>query len=283
MKKVVLTGSTGLIGKEATKPLEDAGFEVHCLTSTNCNLFDETAVNEFFRKIKPEYLLHFAWFTGEGYLESDLNEKYIAASMNMLEIFKQNGGKRAVFAGTCFEYNFKDERLKETDPVKPTTLYAISKNKLREYAEIYCAQNDLSFGWGRIFYVFGKNEHEKRLTGHLINKLRQNKTVEIKCGQLIKDYMYTKDIANAFVKFLDSDVQGIVNICTGKGISLKDYSILIAEKLQKTELLRIQSEQTNQPAKIVGDNTRLTKEVNFTCEFSIEKAIDEILEEENAY
>lgn len=259
--------------------MEDAGFQVHYLTSENCNLFDENAVKDLFSQIKPEYLLHFAWFTGEGYLTSDLNEKYVEASMKMLETFKQNGGKRVIYAGTCFEYDFKDAPLKETDATNPTTLYASSKNLLREHAEIYCAQNDLSFGWGRIFYVFGKNEHEKRLTGHLISNLRQNKSVEIHCGQLIKDYMYTKDIAGAFVKFLDSDVRGIVNICTGKGISLRDYSTLFAEKLQKTEFLNIKNAPTNQPLEIVGNNARLEKEVKFTPKYSTNDAIDEILKD----
>lgn len=278
MKRVVLTGSTGLIGKEAIKPLEDLGFEVFCLTSKNCNLFDEVAVQEFFKEVKPQYLLHFAWYTKEGYLESDLNPKYVEASLNMLKIFKNNGGKRAIFAGTCFEYRFKDEPLKETDELNPQSLYAKCKCELREKAEKYSEENDISFGWGRIFYVFGRNEHPNRFTSYIINNLKSNKPVEIKYGQLIKDYMYTKDIAAAFVKFLDSEVKGCVNICTGNEISLSYYATMIAEKLEKEDFLEIKNETTSQPSKIIGDNTRLIEEVGYTIQYNLKNALEEIFQ-----
>ena len=103
--------------------------------------------------------------------------------MNMLSAFKQNGGRRAVFAGTCFEYKFKDAPLKENDELNPLTIYAKCKVELFKQATEYCIQNGISFGWGRIFYVYGKNENEKRLTPYLINNLKNNKTTEIKCGQ----------------------------------------------------------------------------------------------------
>ena len=59
-KKVILTGSTGLIGKEAVHPLKNAGFEVICLTSKNCDLFDRANVVNFLKNLKLSicYTLH---------------------------------------------------------------------------------------------------------------------------------------------------------------------------------------------------------------------------------
>uniref|UniRef100_UPI00298DB5A8 dTDP-4-dehydrorhamnose 3,5-epimerase family protein n=1 Tax=Treponema sp. TaxID=166 RepID=UPI00298DB5A8 len=256
-KIVVLTGSTGLIGKEAIVPLQEAGFEVYCLTSKNCNLFDFGAVSRFFEQIKPQYLLHFAWITGGDYLINPINKDYVDASMNMLKEFKKYGGKRVVMAGTCFEYAFKDEPLKESDPLDPQTLYAKCKVELYKEASEYCEKTSISFGWGRIFYVYGHNEKEGRLTQSIISKLQKNEKVTIKYGQLVRDYMYSKDIANAFVKFLDSKVEDIVNICSGKGISLGDFALELAKKLGKTDLLEILNEQTDQPKMVVGNNNLL--------------------------
>ena len=89
--------------------------------------------------------------------------------------------------------------------------------------------------------------------------------------------MYTKDIAGGFAALLNSNVEGTVNICTGNGISLEDYSRFIARKLGKEEYLVIKQEETTQPPIIVGDNTRLTKEVGYKIQYSFEQAIDEIL------
>ena len=145
--------------------------------------------------------------------------------------------------------------------------------------ESYCELNEISFGYGRIFYVYGRKENEKRLTAHIIKSLRENKEVNIVNGDFVRDYMYAKDIAGAFAKFVDSDVKGTVNICTGQGISLKEYALTIAKKLNKENLVNINYEELNQPMYIVGDNSRLKNEVGYEVKYSFEKAIDEILED----
>ena len=288
-KRVLLTGATGLIGKEIIQPLKELGYEISALTIDEnypdnginwikCNLFNEEAIKQSIEQVKPTHLLNFAWTTTGDYLTSDINLEFVKAGLNLLKYFKLNGGKRAIYVGTCFEYKFKDEKLKENDPINPQTLYAKSKNALHELAEEYCKINDISFGYGRIFYVYGHGENEKRLTAHLIKSLSENKEVIINCGSLIKDYMYTKDIAGAFAALLDNNVEGTVNICTSKGISLRDYSTYIAEKLGKTEYLTIKEEQNNQPKYIVGDNTRLINEVGYKIQYSFEEVIKEIIE-----
>ena len=240
-KKVLVTGATGLIGKELIKPLKDAGFDIYGITidennPDNCvnwikgNLFDDDFLKSTFEKIKPEYLLNMAWCTTGDYLKSDLNYQFLNAGINLLKNFRDNGGKRAVFAGTCFEYKFKNQPLKENDELESEkTVYTFCKNKLHEIAQYFCEQNDISFGWGRIFYVYGRGEDKTRLTGMVIDKLSKDEEVIIKSGSLLKDYIYSKDIAGAFVKFLDSDVEGNVNICTGKSVSIRDFVLVISE------------------------------------------------------
>lgn len=290
MKKVLLTGATGFIGKNAIEPLINLGFEVFALKRhdnkvetdkvqwIDCDLLNKADIETVFSDIKPEYLLHFAWDTRPGiYLEDNSNFELLKASLDMLKYFKENGGKRAVCAGTCFEYELGAEVLYEDSPRNPQTTYGKCKNHLNEIASLYCNNNEISFGWGRIFYVFGQNENIKRLTGYVINSFKNNQTVTINKAQLIKDYMYTKEIARAFVEFLDSNVEGDVNICTGKGIMLGDYCTKIAKKMGKEHLLVLKEEETTEPIYIVGSNKRLTQEVGFVPIYSIDSGLDEIL------
>lgn len=276
-KKVLLTGATGLIGKEAIEPLTNLGYEVFAPDLDEFNLFEAESVKSYLDKTKPSYLLHFAWFTGKGYLESDLNLKFLNSSERLLENFAKNGGMRAVFAGTCFEYDFCDEPIKENQNLNPQTLYAKSKNELREKAEKIVQTNGVSFGWGRIFYVYGKNEVETRLGGALAHKLARNEEVTINSAQLQRDYVYTKDIARAFVSFLNSDVTGCVNIAKNAGMTLGDFALEYARQLGKEKYLNLQYEETTQPLKIVGDNSRLINEVGFEFKYNHEKAVKEIL------
>lgn len=290
-KKLLLTGATGLIGKELIEPLKQLNFDIYAITTRNNhsnndinwlkgNLFDTHNIKEIIEEVKPKYLLNMAWATTDDYLTSDINYDFLNAGINLLKYFKDNGGKRAVFAGTCFEYKFKNEPLKEFDELDTNkTVYSFCKNKLHEIAEYFCYINNISFGYGRIFYVFGRNENKNRLAGMIIDKLLHDEQVIIKSGCLLKDYMYSKDIAGAFAKFLDSEVEGTVNICTGSAISVHDFAIEIGKTLNKENLIIFKDESSNQPPIIVGDNTRLMKEVKYDIKYSLQEAIDDILQE----
>jgi nucleoside-diphosphate-sugar epimerase len=206
-----------------------------------------------------------------------LNFAFLKAGLNLLQAFKMNGGRRAVFVGTCLEYKHKNNPLKETDPLYPITVYAQCKNCLRELAELYSIQNDISFAYGRFFFAYGGNENKQRLTRYLIDNLSQNKCAIINNGNLIRDYMYVKDAARSFVKLLSGNIEGAVNICTGNGISLRDFAMLIAEKLGKTEYLIIKECLADQPNVIIGDNTKLICEVGYSIEFSLDSALNKII------
>lgn len=288
-KRVLVTGATGLIGQELIKPLQDQGFDVYATTRRGVyenknvhwfcmDLFDEYSINLIMRDVKPKYLLNMAWCTRGDYLNSVVNYQFMNTGMNLLHYFNENGGKRAVFAGTCFEYKFKDEPLKETDELDcGKTVYTFCKNKLRETSEDFCNKHNINFGWGRIFYVYGKNEDKSRLTGMVIDKLSRNEQVVITSGNLQKDYMYSKDIANAFTCFLDTNVNGVVNICSGKAVYIRDYVMKIANIMGKENLVVFKDRADSQPKIIVGDNSRLKKQVGYVYNPDMCVALKEIV------
>ncbi len=288
-KKVILTGATGLIGKETIKPLLDYGFEVFAIARNYSpllnkvnflqgNLFDKDFVQNSFEKIKPSYLLNLAWCTTGDYLSSENNYDYLQAGINLLKCFKENGGKRAIYAGTCFEYKFKDTPLSEDDELDcEKNDYTFCKNKLREIAQYYCAKNEISFGWGRIFYVFGKDEDKSRLFGMVQNNLLNNISINVKTGQLLRDYMYSKDIGAAFIEFLKSDVEGCVNICSGETINIEDF-VLKAAKLKGSEnLINIEYQKSSQPKIIAGSDKKLKENVKYSLKYGIDSALEDIL------
>lgn len=288
-KTVFLTGGTGLIGKELWKPLAAAGFHIYALTIdennpsvpgvtwVKGNLFDEVFIKQTMTQIKPTHLLHMAWCTNGDYVFSNANFAFLRTSLMLLESFAANGGKRAVAAGTFMEYATKNAPILESDPVASVTAYSVCKNALREAASSFCSINGVSFAWGRIFCVYGKNEHPKRLTASIINSLKAGEPVQVNCSQLERDYIYSKDIAAAFTRLLDTDVQGSVNICTGKTIRLGDYARAVAALLGREDLLILKEENTTQPPLVVGDNHRLRDEVGFTPRYTLQDALKEII------
>lgn len=286
-KKVFLTGGTGLIGTETIPFLKKQGFDIYALTIGDekssdgityikANLFDKNEIDAIMQKIKPEYLLHYAWLS-TGLFNDNSNFDFLTSSIDLLKAFVQNGGKRIVMAGTYAEYGYHNEILSEDMPAEPINIYSQCKDFVRQISESYCKNNNVSFGWGRIFSAFGKERDPRRLTSDVINHLRANEPVTIRSGSLIRDYIYTKDIASAFVKFLDSDVEGIVNICTGKETSIHDYVMKIAKIMGKENLVIFNEQASPQQVRVVGNNTRLSKEVGFAPKYTIEEALEEVI------
>lgn len=273
MKKVIVTGINGLIGQYISKPLKDLDFEVYGIGRKDfitdkfnykkCDINNSLETKSLFKEIKPQYLIHLAWDTNKGYLESDDNFDLVASSINMLKYFRENGGEKALFTGTCFEYKFKDYPIKEEDELKPNTIYAKCKNYLREISELYCDKNNIDFCWARIFYTYGKNENNKRLFPQIINGLKNNQKVSINHSHLKRDYIFAGDVAKAISLVLNSKFNGIINICSGKSISLENIAITIAKKLNKLELLDLKKLETKEPDSIVGDNSILLNNFNF--------------------
>ncbi len=288
-KKVFVTGAKGLIGKETLKPLLDKGYEVFALTTGEIpshysevtwiqgNLFDFETVKKIFEEIKPTHLLHLAWQT-TGKFNDNINFDFLSASLNLLKTFKENGGEKVVIAGTYIEYAESAELLDEyKSPLNPQHIYGKCKNYLREIAELYCKSNGISFAWGRIFSAFGLESDLRRLTGDVMNSLFNDKTVEIRSGSLIRDYIYSKDVASAFVEILDSDKQGIFNISTGIATSIKDYVLTIAKLMKKENLVVFNEQASNQYKFVVGNNSRLRDELGWKPEYTIETALNEII------
>ena len=288
-KRILITGGTGLIGQELYQPLAEHGFEPYVITIDKknpqlphvtylkANLFNENDLSQVLTKVQPQYLLNLAWHTHGDYQTSLLNFDFVQTGLALLKHFAAHGGQRAVFAGTCMEYAPKSGLLTETDKISPLNLYARCKNALHQLAQDFCSARGISFAYGRVFYVYGKNEHPSRLTSSVLRALYNGEKVQINCSHLQRDYMYAKDIAAAFVCLTDSSVQGAVNICTGRPLSLEDYVRAIARQVQREDLLVLKRQSTSQPLLIAGDNTRLVKEVGFTPTYTLDSALAEIV------
>ena len=286
-KKVLITGGTGLIGTQTIPLLKEQGVEVYALTIGDeqssegltyikSNLFDKNNIEKIMQDIRPEYLLHYAWLS-TGLFNDNTNFDFLTSSIDLLKSFVKNGGTRVVMAGTYAEYGYHNEILSEDMPAEPINIYSRCKDFVRQISEAYCKNNNVSFGWGRIFSAFGKETDPRRLTSDVINHLKSNQPVTIRSGSLVRDYIYTKDIAAAFVKFLMSDVEGIVNICTGQETTIHDYVMKIAKIMDAENLVIFNEQSSPQQVRVVGNPRRLNNEVGFIPRYTIEEGLREII------
>jgi nucleoside-diphosphate-sugar epimerase len=297
MKQVLLTGASGFIGRHAILPLVERGFEVHCVyrrtrpdrtsdaknvTWHKADLLDRTDVKKIFDSVSSTYLLHLAWDVTPGtYLESINNFDWLGSSLHLLHEFAESGGTKAVCAGTCFEYDLRYGYCTENlTPTVPSTYYGSCKHHLLSIGEKYADKKDFDFAWGRIFFPYGPYEYPTRLVPSVIQSILKCEKAQCTHGNQIRDFLHVSDVADAFVSLLDSEVNGIVNIGSGKPVSIKELVIQIARHLGKEDDIRLGAlpARVNEPPFIVADNRRLVQEVgwrqNYDLDRGIEKTID---------
>lgn len=293
MKKVIVTGASGFIGKHTIKTLRQQDFEVHAVYSQvqpqinamvkwyQANLLDVNQIKELFSTIKANYLLHFAWYAVPGkYWQAEENFLWVQSSLEVLRHFYQQGGQRVVMAGTCAEYDWKYGYCSELiTPRQPNTAYGICKQALQEMLKSYSDINDLSSAWGSIFFPYGANEHPNRLVSSVIISLLKGKVAKCSHGNQIRDFIYVQDAADAFVALLESDVTGVVNIASGKPIAIKDMVYKIADKIGRSDLIELGAIATNprEPPLLVADISRLSKEVGWLPRFDWDRGLNQAI------
>ena len=294
MKRVLLTGGSGFIGRNTIYYLLEKGYEVHIVYRNkilkeytdyaewhHCDLLNYRMQRILLNKISPTHLLHFAWeATPNVYKTSKENLNWVSATEHLLINFTKSGGYRAVIAGTCFEYDWKFKLCKEKlTPLKPTTLYGECKKNMQQIAEQLLYKNMLSIAWGRIFFLYGPYENKSRLVASVINSLLKGNPALCSHGNQTRDFMFVKDISSAFVSLLDSDVESTINIASGVPVKLKDVINMIAKKIGWEDLVKLGAIPTsdNEQSIIIADTSRLNNELEWFPKYTLSKGLEETI------
>src|SRR5262249_55433975 len=129
--------------------------------------------------------------------------------------FVAHGGQRAVFAGSCAEYDWSFPQLQEADtPLQPRTIYGAAKNALREAIDATGA--DVSTVWARVFFLYGPHEPPGRLVSEIATGLLRGQRTATTDGRQQRDFLHVADVAEALVRLLDGSVTGAVNVASGQ-------------------------------------------------------------------
>lgn len=294
MKRVIVSGANGFIGKYTLKLLVDAGFNVCALcfkgeelkiegvTWYTIDLMDFNAVNVLFEQLQATHLLHLAWYTEHGkFWQATENLQWVSCSLNLVKCFVNSGGQRVVMAGSCAEYDWTSSHCCEQKSAsRPSTLYGVSKNSLRQISQAYCEHNKISFSWGRIFFLYGPGETKNRFVPTVIDGLLRQERVPCSSGVQKRDFMFVEDVASAFVALLGSNLTSTVNIASGEVCSLKSIGEKIMSLIHGNGQIDfgVLYSRSDEPDVLTADITRLRDEVEWSPTYSLEDGLEKTIE-----
>lgn len=258
--KILLTGATGWIGSRVAKVLVDRGHEVHCTVRLTSELSRLEGILKHLRiyegpmdlvPIEPDCAIHMAWYTvPRKYLDAPENNECLDGSARLLNRLKC----RAIFTGTCFEYNTQLGRLSEESPTNPLTLYSICKNALS-----HLVNERGNSAWLRFFYQYGPHEDPRRQIPSVIRDLIKGREIPLSPGEQRKDFLHVDDVAQAVVAVAESKLEGPVNVGSGWAITQRMMLSILGDYAKRPDLLKWGETPYyfNEPMLIEADNSKL--------------------------
>ena len=273
--KILITGSNGFVGNQVVKYLANINANLKVVVRSKSNLkfndmhtsikslittadlFSETI--EWWEDILQDVdtIIHLAWYTEPGkYLMSTKNKECLEGTINIAKAAIKNKVRRFVGIGTCFEYDLTQENLSIYTPLKPLTQYAEAKVNLFYALRDIFSEKNIEFTWCRLFYLFGEYEDDRRLAAYIKKQIINGQLVNLTNGNQIRDFLDVREAAKLISKVALSSICGPVNICSGKPVSIRDFSEKIADEYGRRDLLRFGVRQDNyiDPNIIVGIN-----------------------------
>ena len=289
MSIVLVTGGGGFIGRHSCNALTQQGHDVHIAQRTNpyiegatfheCELTARDNVVRLIDTLRPDGLIHLAWTTAHGKFWNDrANADWLESGKAIMDRFLEQGGKRAVFAGSCAEYDWRQidqRRLQEDAPLAPHTAYGRAKVELHQHMA-RLVQQGASLSWGRLFFLYGPHETPTRFVPSIILALLKDETAKMSPGAQIRDFMHSVDAGRAFAAlYAAPSVTGAVNVADGNAHTLLQIANELREIIGRGNVDNEAYEmRSDEPEFLVADTTRLLDEVKFSPHYDLRTGLD---------
>jgi dTDP-6-deoxy-L-talose 4-dehydrogenase (NAD+) len=236
--KVVVTGATGFIGRHVVTALVRRGHSVTAVARkaervsdlgwpqtvrfVSCDLHQaDLDVRSILGA--ADAVIHLAWPGLPNYKALYHIEETLFADYRFLKSLVSAGYTHLLVTGTCFEYGMRNGPLREDMDTRPANPYALAKDTLRRLLEMLQTHSPFTFQWARLFYLFGPGQNPASLLAQLERALdRSDEEFPMSGGEQLRDYLPVEKAAFALVTLVEHpERDGIVNICSGKPISVR--------------------------------------------------------------
>jgi GDP-L-fucose synthase len=296
--KIIVAGSTGLVGSAIFDLLQKNGENVIGINSSVVNLLDRNATFDFVNDLKPELIIDAAAIVGgigsNNSFPVDFLSKNLQIQNNLMDSAHSANVERFVFLGSSCIYPrdcqqpIKEEYLLSGQLESTNSAYAVAKIAGIELIKSYRKQ------YGRRWIslmptnMYGPRDNFDIETGHvlpaLINKFvsavneSHSKVTMWGDGSPRREFLHSIDLAKAIIlatEKYDDDLH--LNVGSGEEISIGELATLVADQTgYQGEIAWDTSKPNGTPRKVL--NSDRIKALGWNPEISIAEGIKSTIE-----
>lgn len=308
--KVLITGITGFAGSHLTEFLLSKKYEVHGIERWRsktenidgfkdkivlheCDIRDYHSVKKVIGKVMPEKIFHLA---AQSFVPTSWNAPSetittnVIGELNIFEAVKEVKINPWIqIACSSEEYGMVYENevpIKETNPLRPLSPYAVSKVAQDLLGYQYHQSHNLNIVRTRTFNHEGPRRGDVFVTSNFAKQIveieKKKKSPILYVGNLEarRDYTDVRDIVRAYWLATEKCVAGeVYNICSGRDWKIKDMlNYLLSISKVKVEVKQDTARMRPSDVQILlGDGTKFKKQTGWEPEIPFEKTLEDTL------
>ena len=293
MKKVIVTGATGMIGINLIKYLINNQVEVTAIIRPNserkkyldklknikiveCEL--NNIENANIMEGDYDIIYHLAWEGTTGIFRNNIEMQLrnVQYTLNTIKLAKRINCKRLIGAGSQAEYGRVEGKINEQTNVNPETAYGVAKLCAGRMGRILAEDLGIEFIWTRILSIYGEYDRKDTMVMSSIIKMINGEMPKYTLAEQTWDYLYVQDVAKAMYLLGEKGKNGEI-YCIGSGSEKKLREYIEEIKNQINPNLKLKFGQipysTNQVMRLCADISKLSQDTGFKPEISFENGI----------
>lgn len=286
---ILVTGATGFIGSHVVNELVCRGHTIIALTR-NKNSVRNTLVKYVYGDLCNtdhklidqiasygiDSCIHLAWQGIPDFSYQNCINNF-NMGLNLLDLCRKLDIIKLICTGSCWEYENPIGMVNENWSLSSQSSFRAVKNSFRMIAESFCRDNNISFYWLRLFYVYGIGQRSGSLIPYIVGELKRGKYPQLKTPFAGNDYINVEDVARAIVDTMEmSPDESILNIGSGYALPVIDILKLIAAKLNINLDLSVYIKDFDSN-RFWADMSRSKKVICFEPKIKINDGLDQVI------
>ena len=286
-KRVLVTGSSGFVGKNLVEELKRQDAKVLTLTDHDgrrIDIRDQQRVNGIINEIRNiDIIYHLAAITSVPFSFENPGETYevnVIGTLNILELCRLCNTEKIVFASSYIYGQPQYMPIDEEHPLQPTNPYARSKILGEELCKAYNTDFGVKCIILRPFNIYGAGQNKNFLIPSIIAQLQYGK-IELKDPAPKRDFIYISDIIEAYINA--EEFKGnfeVFNIGYGKSYSVKEITEKIVQLYGKDVKINYKNERRkNEIMDTVADIRKAKEKLSWEPSVNIDAGLKSMLGE----